>query len=124
MHLYAPGVEGYIPVSWIMQGSPLYQPFEAEYPPGRMMHLEAIRETVPVYEARVAFARDIVIAQPEKMPAPVISSGMLKVAGEFRYQACDATKCYLPETVPVAWELKFQPHDRTRVPPEFRRKVQ
>jgi DsbC/DsbD-like thiol-disulfide interchange protein len=120
MHLYAPGVEGYIPVDWTMPASPAYESFDTRYPKGKMMRLEAIKETVPVYEDEVTLAREVVIAQPPKTGAPAA----LNLQGEFRYQACDATKCYLPETLPLQWQLRFEPHDRTRVPPELRKNVQ
>jgi hypothetical protein len=44
------------------------------------------------------------------------------IAGKLEYQACDQTKCYVPASVPVKWQLQVFPLDRTRAPVEIRHK--
>ena len=115
-HVYAPGVAGYIPIEWKIDDSPAYTAAPVTYPPSRNLHLKAIKETVPVYEGTVRIQREIVVAQ-KNAPGP------LTIQGTFRYQACDDRKCYLPETVPVVWTLRFEPHDSTRAPEALRRQA-
>ena len=52
MHVYAPEVQGTsnIPISWKMSSSPAWKAAEVSYPKSKMLRLEAIDETVPVYE--------------------------------------------------------------------------
>lgn len=114
-HVYAPGVQGYIPIEWKLAASPAYEPVPIRYPESRNLYLKAIKETVPVYEGKLTLERDII-------PAEKYASPELKVEGELRYQVCDDKKCFVPETVPLVWTLRYEPHDPTRAPVELRRK--
>jgi hypothetical protein len=44
------------------------------------------------------------------------------ISGKLEYQACDTTKCYVPTSVPVKWQLQVFPLDRTRAPENIRHK--
>lgn len=114
-HVYAPGVQGYIPLDWKINSSSAFEAAPAAYPQARSLHLKAINETVPVYEGKLILEREIVPAQ--RLPAQE-----LKIEGTLRYQVCDDRKCYVPESAPLLWTVKLEPHDTTRVPEELRRK--
>jgi hypothetical protein len=45
------------------------------------------------------------------------------ISGKLEYQACDATTCYPPASIPVKWELQVFPLDRTRAPMNIRHKA-
>lgn len=122
MHIYAPGVKGYIAVDWQMSDSGAARVFPVSYPQGKMLHLDAIGETVPVYFKHVRFVRDIAIGSDAKVKALVDQKGEFTVQGTLRYQACDETKCYIPASAPVQWTFRYQELDRQRVAPELRRK--
>jgi hypothetical protein len=115
-HVYAPGVQGYIPIEWKLSDNPAFEATPLQYPPSRTLHLKAIDETVPIYEGRLVLEREIVPA--EKQPA-----GDVRIEGNLRYQVCDDRQCYVPETVPVGWTVKYEPHDSTRAPVELRRRT-
>jgi len=100
MHVYAPSVEGYIPISWTMAPSDAIIASKVVTPPSKMMRLPAIDETLPVYGGRFKLVRDITIAGNAK--------GEVTAAGTLRYQACDDRMCYLPKTVPLTWTLRVQ----------------
>jgi len=114
MHVYAPGVTGYIPVEWTLESSPQIAAEPVEYPPARVVELPVINEKVPVYAGQFRLIREITVAQNASTP--------LVVKGSFRYQACDDTQCYIPATVPLQWTLRVEALDRERVPAELRRK--
>lgn len=114
VHVYAPGVEGYIPIAWALDESPAYQAHDIAWPPSHILYLKAIDEKVPVYEGRIRLVRDVTIGGA--------AEGPLTITGAFRYQACDDRMCYKPEKLPLQWTLTVEPHDRTRVPPELQRK--
>jgi hypothetical protein len=123
MHLYAPGVQGYIPIDWrIEDGGPAAKRHAFKYPPSEMLRLEAIGETVPVYRGRIRIVREITFGQEADLKPLVSPPGDLVVKGAFRYQACDDRKCYLPQDVPLEWRFKYQGLDRQRAPAEFQRK--
>jgi hypothetical protein len=118
MHVYAPGVQGYIPIEWKLNDNPVLESIQFEYPRSRMLHLPAIKETVPVYENAFSLQREIVIAPTAKLAA----GSSFVVEGSFRYQACDDKKCYVPEAIPLKWTFRFEPYDSQRVPAELQRK--
>jgi hypothetical protein len=122
MHVYAPGVEGYIPIEWNMEEASGITSYAVEYPGSEMLHLPAIDETVPVYQGRFKMVRDVMIGQPKEIEHLLNERGELLVKGSFRYQACDDKICYLPKTVPLEWTFRIEEHDRTRAPEEMRRK--
>jgi hypothetical protein len=122
MHLYAPGVEGYIPVDWAIPESNGGQAHPVTYPPARRLRLPVIDEIVPVYERRLRLLRDFTVGQMNEMKAALSADRMLTVEGVFRYQACDDKECYLPQTIPLKWTFQIEPADSQRVPEEMQRK--
>ena len=123
MHVYAPGVTGYIPIEWKMDESAAAKVHPTEFPRAARIHLKAIRETVPAYEGQFTLDREITVAQEKAIKPLLNAEGELTLSGSFRYQACDDKKCYLPETVPLKWTFRFEPHDPTRVAPELQHKL-
>jgi peroxiredoxin len=123
MHVYAPGVADYIPVQWSLTESPAYQSLPPKFPASRNMHLEAINETVPVYEGRFSVQREVIIPAATQLKPSSEGGGEIVITGSCRYQACDEKKCYLPETIPLTWKLRVEPHDSTRVPVELQRRA-
>jgi hypothetical protein len=123
MHVYAPGVEGYIPIDWRLdEGGPAAKRHVFSYPPSEMLRLAAINETVPVYRSRIGIVREITFGQEADLKRLVSASGELVVKGSFRYQACDDRKCYIPQDVPLEWHFQYHGLDRQRAPLEFQRK--
>lgn len=123
MHVYAPGVEGYIPIEWKMKESPAFVAHEISMPHATMLHLPAIDETVPVYTGQFRIVRDITIGAEPKVKPLANASGEFRVEGTLRYQACDDRKCYVPQELPVSWNFQLEAHDRERVPLELQRKA-
>ncbi len=123
MHVYAPGVQGYIPIAFQLTAAPAFQGHAPVYPAARTLHLKAIGETVPVFEGRFRVAEDITIAPEEQVKPALTAAGDLVVEGTLRYQACDAKVCYPPQNVPLRWTLHYEALDRQRVPVELQRKA-
>lgn len=122
MHVYAPGVEGYIPIEWTMKQSDASMAHDVAYPASVKLHLAAIDETVPVYRDHFRLKRDITIAQDAKVRPLLDSSGKFTIEGTLRYQACDDRVCYIPQELPIKWTFQYAEFDRQRVPAELRRK--
>lgn len=121
MHVYAPGVEGYIPVRLTFDEGLPVEVKDVQFPAATKKHLKAIGETVPVYERKARVQADVIFAQPKDVERALGPDRTVVVQGRFRYQACDDRKCYVPEELPVKWSFRYEPHDSTRVPPELRR---
>ena len=121
MHVYAPEVQGYIPIQFMLTATPAFQTHPAGYPPARKLHLKAIGETVPVYQGRFRVAADITIASEAQLKPLLSPEGNLTVEGFLRYQACDAKVCYPPLSVPLKWTFHYESLDRQRAPEEMQR---
>ena len=124
VHVYAPGVQGYKPIGWEMLPAPglperLFTP--VTWPPSKMLRLKAIGETVPVYEKKLRLVREFTLPSDQSLRTAVPKGGRIALEGVLRYQACDATTCYNPESLPVHFELQVLKHDTERVPEELRR---
>ena len=123
MHVYAPGVEHYIPIKWTMKESPAFIANEITMPPSKMLHLPVIDETVPAYTGHFRILRDITIAAEPKVKPLASTSGEFTVEGTLRYQACDDRICYIPQDLPLKWTFQLEGHDRERSPADIQHKA-
>jgi hypothetical protein len=120
MHVYAPGVQGYIAIEWKMAETAA-KFYPVRYPAPEILRLKVIKETVPVYRGHVRLAQDVGMGTEAQLKPLLNERGEMVLEGSLRYQACDDHECYVPETVPVKWTFKFEPLDRERVPTELQR---
>jgi hypothetical protein len=115
MHVYAPGVKGYRPLTVDIDSDPMLLGYETDFPEPETLHLEAIRETVPVYQGKVRILKDVSLS-------PRLREESVRIPLTFSYQACDDKVCYAPMKLPIAIDLKLVPHDGERVPEAMRKK--
>jgi hypothetical protein len=106
MHVYSPGVQGYIPIEWKLEAGTLAKLHAFEYPPSHQLRLKAINETVQVYLGYLRINREITFG-PENALKPWSVPGELILKGSLQYQACDDKKCFIPQTVPAGMALPF-----------------
>ena len=123
MHVYAPGVKDYIPIRFELDPSANFSAKAATFPKAESLYLEAIQETVQVYQGKFQITEDVNMASNDALQAILSGSREVKITGKLRYQACDDHLCYLPQTVPLEWNLKVEPHDRERVPEPIQHKA-
>jgi len=123
MHVYAPGVAGYIPVEWNIDQAGGTKLQAVQFPTPEKLYLKPIKETALVYRRKVRLTREITFGQEATLKPLVTTSGEVVLKGALRYQACDDRECYPPETVPVEWRFEFQGMERERAPAELQRKA-
>jgi peroxiredoxin len=123
MHVYAPGVQGYLPIEWTIADSPLMQAHEISVPKAEMLRLDAIGETVPVLTGKFRLMRDITLGPDDKLKAALDSEGNFTIEGTLRYQACDDRLCYIPKELPLKWKFHYEGFDRTRAPADIQHKT-
>lgn len=123
MHVYAPGVTGYIPIEWKIPAMPAAKAHEATYPKSEKLYLKPIKESVPVYKGRLRVVREISIGTDAQVQPLLDSAGNLTLEGTLHYQACDDRICYVPQAIPLRWTLHYETVDRQRVPAELQRKA-
>jgi hypothetical protein len=121
MHVYAPGVQGYVAIEWKMAETAA-RFYPVRYPAPEKLRLEVIKETAPVYRGHVRLGEDVIIGTEAQVKPRLNEHGETVLEGSLRYQACDDHECYIPETVPLKWKFKFEALDRERVPAEIQHK--
>ena len=103
MHVYAPSIEPpYKPIQLTIEPSRSMKISAVRYPEAKKLHLEAIDETVPVYEGSFTLTTEAFVLPAAKL-------GDVIVNGKLSYQTCDDKICYLPVTIPVTWTVKVTP---------------
>ena len=123
MHVYAPGVENYIPIRLELSPSSLIKAQPPVYPKAERLYLEPIQETVQVFQGKFRVTADVNMA-PNDVLEPILSGNReVKIRGQLRYQACDDKICYLPRNLPLEWTLQLDPLDRQRVPEAIQHKA-
>jgi hypothetical protein len=116
LHVYAPGVKGYIPIDFKLASTPELRTGEARYPEPKTLFLNAIKERVPVYEGKFRISRDVTVAADREFIKSLGQGRVISINGELKYQACDKAVCYVPVSVPVSWEITVLPLDSQRSP--------
>ena len=109
MHVYAPGVEGYIPIDWKMEDSDTAMVHAPVFPRAEKLYLKAIDETVPAYRSHFRLTRDITIPAEDKLKPALDARGHFAMDSSLRYQACDDRMCYFPQTVRLQWTFEIPP---------------
>lgn len=121
MHVYAPNGMGYKPIELTIQPAADIEVASASYPAAKTLYLEAIHEQVPVFEGKFRIVQDVKIASSDAMLASVGETGRtVWIVGELKYQACDQSVCYPPNSAPVRWHLEVLPLDYHRSPKAVR----
>jgi hypothetical protein len=121
LHVYAPGARGYKPLMLEMEPIPEVNLRPAKYPEPKVLFLPAIHEQAPVFDGKFRISQDVVVSYSDTFRASLgenkNSAGRsITLKGTLLYQACDATICYLPDRVPVSWDLLVKPLDSVRAP--------
>ena len=97
MHVYAPGAKDYLPIA-LELNSPGVRAGKLTYPKAQDWYFEPTKEHVPVFDTSFRLTQEITVdanARP----------GTLYVTGVLKYQACDDTICYRPETLAIEWKM-------------------
>jgi hypothetical protein len=130
LHVYAPGVDNYIPIEWKMDDATVVQAHDTVFPHAEKLFLKAINETVPTYTNHFRLIRDITIPPAgdilngAKLKQALDASGRLVISSILNYQACDDRMCYFPQKVRLDWTFTYEPLDKQRVADDQRRPEQ
>ena len=114
LHVYAPGVKGYIPIELKLEPPPEVKLDQAYYPQSKVLFLRAIKEQVPVFEGRFRISQDVTISADRAFIKSLGQGKTISIKGDLKYQACDKSTCYMPASVPVNWEVQVIPLDFQR----------
>jgi hypothetical protein len=116
LHVYAPGVKGYIPIELKLEPAEEMKFDQSTYPQSKTLFLKAIKERVPVFEGNFRITQDVTISADRAFIKSLAQGKTVTVKGNLKYQACDKRTCYVPASVPVSWEIQVLPLDLKRSP--------
>jgi hypothetical protein len=120
VHVYAPGTQGYKPISLAMDPVPALEFRPPVYPKAEVLYLPAIQERVPVFEGSFRISQDVKVSSAAGFSGSLGTDGKnLTISGRLNYQACDSKTCFLPTSVTVEWQLRILPLDRQRASEEI-----
>jgi hypothetical protein len=123
MHVYAPGAPPYKPLKLIIDTPPEMKFKPAIYPKAKILDLPAINERVPVFDGTFRISEDVQVSSRTEYWGSLGKDGkLLTISGTLDYQACDNTMCYIPNSIPVKWQVQVLPRDRSRTPTELQHK--
>ena len=98
MHVYAPGTN-YRAITVTLNRNPALKPSKAVYPKPTIYIFKPLKEQVLVYSDPFKLRMNVAVGTiPPR-------TTRLKITGTLSYQACDDRVCYLPESVPLEWNL-------------------
>ena len=99
MHVFAPGT-AYRPLTIALDSDPLIRVHDAVYPKPAPYLFKPLNEEMLVYRTRFRVVRDITAGETAAQQAALRERSRLTIKGTLEYQACDATVCYLPLSIP------------------------
>jgi hypothetical protein len=118
VHVYAPGVSGYRPITLTVQPQPGLLIRGAQYPKAEDYFFKPLNEHVAVYQRPFRVVQDLAIDASPQAAAALKDRTSLIITATLAYQACDDTVCFIPQSVPLSWTISLRALDRERVKPQ------
>ena len=109
MHVYAPGAKNYRIIALNIAPQPFVRVLPMKYPASQIYSFKPLNERVPVYQKPFTLVQEIVLEGTPQAQAAFRGKDSLMLNGTLEYQACDATICYSPTSVPLSWTLSLRP---------------
>ena len=114
VHVYAPGVTGYLPIELTVQPQPALVVRAPQFPKAEDYFFKPLNEHVAVYNKPFRIVQDLEIDPAPQAAAALNDRTEMAIAGTLRYQACDDKVCFTPQAVPLTWTIGLRPLDRER----------
>jgi DsbC/DsbD-like thiol-disulfide interchange protein len=117
VHVYAPGVIGYTPISLSVEAQAGILVRATQFPQSEDYHFKPLNEHVQVYQRPFRIVQNLVIDSSPQSEAALKSLTSLTITGALNYQACDDKVCFAPQVVPLTWTVSLRQLDRERAKP-------
>ena len=108
MHVYAPGQEGYIPISLAINHSNTYRTAPPVFPDAETFFFAPLKQSVQVYGKPFRITSRLTIGRSPEVERRASAEDTIRVAGRLTYQACDDSVCYRSETLTVGWTVRLR----------------
>lgn len=114
VHVYAPGVAGYRPISLTVAPQPGLIVRDSQYPKPQDYFFKPLNEHVAVYGEPFRIIQDLSIDASRDAEAMLKERTALTITAALDYQACDDRICFNPQSIPLSWTVSLKPLDRER----------
>jgi len=101
-HIYGSPLPPEYRITRVKFSTDLVQSQTLKFPASTPLTLEALGQTLPVYQGSFKAVGHILLKQP-------LPTGNYKLAGTIEFQECNDTECKIPQSVPFALPLKIDP---------------
>jgi len=108
IHVYAPGAKGYRVVSLALEPNPQVRVFPVQYPASEIYYYQPLKERVPVFQKGFRLNQELVLDGSLPAQAALRGKDSVTIRGTLQYQACNATECFNPVSVPLSWTLALR----------------
>jgi hypothetical protein len=108
MHVYAPGQDGYIPISLALNHSNAFRTGPPAFPDAEPYFFAPLKQTVQVFGKPFRITSVLTIGRSPEVERRAAAGDSVRVAGRLTYQACDDAVCYRSETIPVGWMIRLK----------------
>lgn len=116
IHVYAPGVVGYKPITLRIAPQPGLVVRDAHFPTPTDYFFKPLNEHVNVFDRPFRIIQDVMIDATRDMEAMLKDRTSLTIQATLEYQACNDTLCFNPQSLPLSWTVGLKPLDRERPP--------
>ena len=117
VHVYAPGVAGYKPISLEVQPQPALIVRAHQFPKPEDYVFKPLNEHVAVYQRPFRIVQDLEIDPSPQAAGALKDRSEMTIRGSLAYQACDDSVCFAPQSVPLSWTIGLRALDRDRANP-------
>ncbi len=114
VHIYAPSVREYRPMTLSMHSQPGVVLRDAMYPKPEDYYFKPLDEHVPVYQHPFRIVQDVMIDASPAAQTTLSGVRALTVEGVLEYQACTEKVCFTPKAQPLSWTVQLRTLDRER----------
>lgn len=108
MHVYAPGVTGYRPVSLTVEPQPNLKVKAVRFPPPEDWYFQPLDEHVKVYTRAFRIVQDLALDASAAGQQALQQVQTVTIRAVLVYQACDDKMCYNPVRVPLEWTVSVR----------------
>jgi peroxiredoxin len=116
VHVYAPGVVGYKPIALTITAQPGLIVRAAKFPKPADYFFKPLNEHVNVFDRPFRIIQDVTIDASRDSEAMLKDRHRFTIEATLEYQACDDKICFVPQSIPLRWEVDLTPLDRERRP--------
>jgi peroxiredoxin len=116
VHVYAPGVTGYKPIALTITAQPGLIVRAVKFPKPADYYFKPLNEHVNVFDRPFRVIQDVTIDASRDSEAMLKDRHRYTIEATLEYQACDDKICFVPQSIPLRWEVGLTPLDRERRP--------